>query len=104
MLKALVREARPKQWVKNVLVFAAPGAAGVLDDVHEIGWTVLMFVALTLAAAGTYYWNDLLDLEADRAHPSPSRGWSARVCSWPASASPSSRAGAAAWPSSSTSP
>ena len=27
MLRALVREARPKQWVKNVLVFAAPGAA-----------------------------------------------------------------------------
>ena len=73
MLKALVREARPKQWVKNILVFAAPGAAGVLDDIHEVGWTVLMFVALTLAAAGTYYWNDLLDLEADRAHPSKSR-------------------------------
>lgn len=73
MIRALVREARPKQWVKNVLVFAAPGAAGVLDEPGEIARTLLMFVALTFASAGTYYWNDLLDLEADRAHPSKSR-------------------------------
>ena len=29
--------ARPKQWLKNVLVFAAPGAAGVLDQGRELG-------------------------------------------------------------------
>lgn len=73
MIRALVREARPKQWVKNVLVFAAPGAAGVLDEPRQLGLTMLMFVAMTMAAAGTYYWNDLLDLEADRAHPTKSR-------------------------------
>jgi decaprenyl-phosphate phosphoribosyltransferase len=69
MMSALVREARPKQWLKNVLVFAAPGAAGVLDDPEQLGLTVLTFVAFCLAASGTYYWNDLLDVESDRVHP-----------------------------------
>ncbi|MBU3718198.1 MAG: decaprenyl-phosphate phosphoribosyltransferase, partial [Actinobacteria bacterium] len=32
MMGALFTEARPKQWMKNFLVFAAPGAAGVLDN------------------------------------------------------------------------
>lgn len=68
-LRGLVRTARPKQWTKNVLVFAAPGAAGVLDSGRELGLTLLAFVAFCLAASGTYLWNDLLDVEADRAHP-----------------------------------
>jgi hypothetical protein len=33
MLRALLKESRPKQWLKNVLVFAAPGALGALDEV-----------------------------------------------------------------------
>ena len=65
----LLRTARPKQWVKNVLVFAAPGAAGVLDDWPQLGRTMLVFVAFCIAASGTYFWNDLFDLEADRLHP-----------------------------------
>lgn len=66
---ALVREARPKQWAKNVLVFAAPGAAGVLDNGDYLWRTVAVFVAFCLVSSGTYYWNDLLDVEADRQHP-----------------------------------
>ena len=69
MLSALLRAARPKQWLKNILVFAAPGAAGVLDQGHELALTVLTFVAFCFAASGTYIWNDLLDVEADRRHP-----------------------------------
>ncbi len=69
MLSALLRESRPKQWLKNILVFAAPGAAGVLDQGRELGLTVITFVAFCLAASGIYIWNDLLDLEADRNHP-----------------------------------
>ncbi len=68
-----IGEARPKQWAKNVLVFAAPGAAGVLDDGPAAGRTVIAFVAFCLAASGTYFWNDLLDLDADRAHPTKCR-------------------------------
>jgi len=71
--RALLREARPRQWAKNVLVFAAPGAAGVLDNWSSLWPTLLAFVALSLAASGTYYWNDILDVEADRRHPTKSR-------------------------------
>ncbi|NDE80026.1 MAG: decaprenyl-phosphate phosphoribosyltransferase, partial [Actinobacteria bacterium] len=67
--RAHLREARPKQWVKNVLVFAAPGAAGVLNEWSALWPTLVAFVALSMAASGTYYWNDILDVEADRAHP-----------------------------------
>jgi decaprenyl-phosphate phosphoribosyltransferase len=66
---AHLREARPKQWAKNVLVFAAPGAAGVLNEWSALWQTLVVFVALCMAASGTYYWNDILDVEADRAHP-----------------------------------
>lgn len=66
---ALLLEARPKQWVKNVLVFAAPGAAGHLDNGSYIGKSFLTFVAFCLAASGTYFWNDILDVDNDRMHP-----------------------------------
>ena len=69
MIRGLLRSARPKQWLKNVLVFAAPGAAGVLDDRGDLGRTLLAFVAFCLAASGTYFWNDVADVEADRTHP-----------------------------------
>jgi decaprenyl-phosphate phosphoribosyltransferase len=65
----LLRTARPRQWAKNVLVFAAPGAAGVLDDWPQLGYAFLAFVAFCLAASGIYCWNDALDVEADRLHP-----------------------------------
>jgi len=68
-VRALVKTARPKQWVKNVLVFAAPAAAGVLDDPAQLGRTLVAFAALSLAASGTYFLNDALDVEADRKHP-----------------------------------
>jgi decaprenyl-phosphate phosphoribosyltransferase len=69
MLTALLRESRPKQWLKNVLVFAAPGAAGVLDEGDNLLLAVLAFASFCFAASGIYIWNDLLDVEADRRHP-----------------------------------
>jgi decaprenyl-phosphate phosphoribosyltransferase len=68
-VKGLLRTARPRQWIKNVLVFAAPGAAGVLDDWPALGYTLLAFVSFCFAASGVYLWNDSLDVEADRLHP-----------------------------------
>lgn len=65
----LVRTARPKQWVKNVLVFAAPGAAGVLGHARPFLRSLLAFAIFTLVASGTYFWNDTLDIDADRVHP-----------------------------------
>jgi len=69
MTGPLLRAMRPKQWLKNVLVFGAPAAAGVLDQGRELAITVVVFVAFCLAASGTYLWNDIADVEADRTHP-----------------------------------
>ena len=70
MTAALFRQARPKQWVKNLLVFAAPGAAGVLERLGvRCGAAIVIFVAFCLASSGTYFWNDLLDVDNDRNHP-----------------------------------
>ncbi len=66
---ALVRTARPKQWVKNVLVFAAPGAAGVLTHGHAIVDAVSTFLIFCVVASGVYFVNDALDAPADRLHP-----------------------------------
>ena len=69
----LVKLARPKQWAKNVLVFAAPAAAGVLDNRQWALDATVAFVSFCLAAAGTYYINDARDVEADRLHPKKSK-------------------------------
>jgi decaprenyl-phosphate phosphoribosyltransferase len=66
---ALLRLARPKQWTKNVLVIAAPGAAGVLGEPKALFQTTVAFLCFCLAASGTYYLNDAIDADADRQHP-----------------------------------
>ena len=66
---AVLVGARPKQWVKNALVFAAPGAAGVLDQGQALLQSIGAFVCFCLASAGTYFLNDASDVDADRAHP-----------------------------------
>lgn len=67
--RALLMTARPKQWVKNGLVLAAPAAAGTLlsptVDLQVIG----AMGAFVLASAGTYFINDARDAVADRANP-----------------------------------
>lgn len=65
----LVRIARPRQWVKNLLVFAAPGAAGVLSHRHPALLALGAFGIFCAAASGTYFINDTLDAAADRHHP-----------------------------------
>jgi decaprenyl-phosphate phosphoribosyltransferase len=66
---ALLRAVRPKQWLKNSLVFAAPLAAGALLEPHIWPLVVIAFVAFCAAASGIYLLNDLLDVNEDRAHP-----------------------------------
>ena len=68
-VRSIIRTARPKQWLKNVLVLAAPGAAGILDEPRVIGRTAVAFVALCLVASSAYFLNDALDAESDRQHP-----------------------------------
>jgi decaprenyl-phosphate phosphoribosyltransferase len=68
-LHAFVVLARPRQWVKNLLVVAAPAAAGVLADGAVPLRVAVTFVAFCLLSAGTYMVNDVRDAEEDRAHP-----------------------------------
>jgi decaprenyl-phosphate phosphoribosyltransferase len=69
VVAGLLRGMRPRQWIKNVLVVAAPASAGVLDDGEVLSRTVVAVACFTMAAAGTYLVNDAADVEADRQHP-----------------------------------
>ncbi len=66
--QAIVSTARPKQWIKNVLVFAAPGAAGVLSHGTKLSQSVATFLLFCAMASGVYFLNDSLDAAADRLH------------------------------------
>ena len=68
-LHAVVATARPRQWIKNLLVIAAAGAAGALghDDVPVR--VTLAFVAFCLISSGIYAINDSRDVAEDRLHP-----------------------------------
>lgn len=68
----VVRAMRPHQWVKNVLVFL-PMIADHSLTVSNIGWTLLAFLAFGLVASSVYVLNDLVDLPADRLHPTKCR-------------------------------
>jgi decaprenyl-phosphate phosphoribosyltransferase len=65
----LIRTARPKQWVKNVLVLAAPFTAAKISKPDVLISAGIAFVAFCLAASAIYLINDAKDVEADRAHP-----------------------------------
>ncbi len=67
--RGLVRTARPRQWVKNVLVVAAPLAGQRLSEGSVLLSTAIAFVAFCLAASSVYLLNDAIDVESDRAHP-----------------------------------
>lgn len=66
---AIVKLLRPRQWVKNVFVFAplffspAASAESALSDV------LFMFAAFCLAASGLYCLNDFCDRDSDKLHP-----------------------------------
>src|SRR3954447_20838106 len=68
-LGGLLRTARPRQWSKNVLVFAAPAAAGVLGQADQLAKTLIALVCFCFAASGTYFLNDAADIDSDRRHP-----------------------------------
>jgi decaprenyl-phosphate phosphoribosyltransferase len=64
-----VRACRPRQWIKNLLVLAAPGAAGILTRPEVPGKLALAFIAFCALSSSTYLLNDIHDREEDRAHP-----------------------------------
>jgi decaprenyl-phosphate phosphoribosyltransferase len=68
-LPAPLRAVRPRQWLKNLLVGAAPLAAGRLLERHVLISIGLAFVAFCLVSASVYLVNDVRDVEEDRLHP-----------------------------------
>jgi len=68
VLRALLTTLRPNQWIKNVLVFAAPLSAGRLDERLVLLHTLSAFVAFCFAASAVYCINDTLDYTFDAQH------------------------------------
>lgn len=73
MIRAMLSACRPKQWIKNLLVFAVPLAAGALFDEGVLASTLLAFVVFVLGSSAIYVINDIRDVEEDRRHPLKSR-------------------------------
>lgn len=72
-VRTWIRALRLHQWVKNLLIFVPLIAGHAVDDVERIFSAVLAFVAFGFCASSTYILNDLLDLQADRAHHTKKR-------------------------------
>ena len=60
---------RPRQWTKNLFVFAGLIFGQRLDDPHAVVRAVAAFVIFCALSSAVYLLNDVLDREADRQHP-----------------------------------
>jgi 4-hydroxybenzoate polyprenyltransferase len=69
----LVRSLRPRQWTKNLLVFAGLIFGQRLDDPQSVVLAVTAFGVFCLLSSTIYLTNDIRDREADRLHPVKSR-------------------------------
>ncbi len=69
LTEGLIKAVRPRQWVKNVLVLAAPLAAGNITEGNVLLQAGIAFVAFCLVASCIYLVNDAMDVESDRNHP-----------------------------------
>ena len=66
---AVLRTARPRQWPKNLLVFAAPLAGASLGRRDGLLYALAAAAAFGFASAAVYFVNDVADAERDRRHP-----------------------------------
>jgi 4-hydroxybenzoate polyprenyltransferase len=60
---------RPHQWVKNLLLYVPVVLDHKLFHAETMAKATLAFVAFCCAASSAYVLNDIVDLEADRRHP-----------------------------------
>jgi decaprenyl-phosphate phosphoribosyltransferase len=67
--RAWLQAARVPQWTKNLVVFAAPAAAGIGATAPALGPVIITFVLFCLLATGAYLANDVHDASEDRQHP-----------------------------------
>ena len=77
-LAALIVELRPRQWTKNLIVFAALIFSANIDDTDRLLRSLAAFAIFCGLSGASYLINDLTDLERDRLHPKkcrrPTRG------------------------------
>ncbi len=69
MIGTVLKALRVYQWPKNLLVFAALLFAQQLSYPHQILRSVIAFAAFCAASSSMYLFNDLIDVDNDRAHP-----------------------------------
>jgi len=69
MLQAIFKTMRPRQWSKNVFIFAALVFDRQLTHYNSLLTCLVGFAVFCLTASSVYFINDLLDIEADRQHP-----------------------------------
>jgi len=69
----LLRSLRPRQWTKNLFVFAGLIFGDKLTDLHSAGIALAAFGVFCLLSSTVYLINDVRDREADRLHPVKSR-------------------------------
>ena len=69
MLTALFKTMRPRQWTKNVFIFAALVFDKQLFHLEAFLRTLAGFVLFCLISSCVYIFNDIADVEADRQHP-----------------------------------
>ena len=72
-MRNIIIEMRPKQWTKNLLVYAALIFDGRLFDGESFIVTTAVFVAFCLVSSAVYFFNDIFDIELDRLNPKKSR-------------------------------
>src|SRR5258708_5148777 len=70
---ALLRELRPRQWIKNFALFAGLIFSGLLDSSGAIQKIFHAFLIFCAASSATYLLNDVFDIERDRLHPFKSK-------------------------------
>jgi len=69
ILTALIRTARPQQWLKNLALFAPLVFTGWLFQPEAFNLVFKAALVFTILSSTTYFFNDILDAEADRQHP-----------------------------------
>ena len=66
---AVLKSLRPRQWTKNVVLFAGLAFSGTATESASIVAALLAFAAFCLGSSAVYLVNDILDVERDRLHP-----------------------------------
>ena len=69
MLTALLKTMRPRQWTKNIFIFAALVFDKQLLNAESFLRTIAGFALFCLISSSVYIFNDLADIEADKLHP-----------------------------------